>query len=92
MPIFNHLVSLQKDLHILNEYGIISRQEFVSMIPPMLLNVSKTDFVLDMCAAPGSKTKQLSEVLNECGLLVANEIDNKRLCTLTHNLKSGLGE
>lgn len=62
------------------------------MLPPLFLNVQPTDFVLDMCAAPGSKTKQLSEMLSENGLLVANEIDQKRIYTLTHNIKSGLGE
>jgi len=31
------------------------------MIPPMLLNVSPSDIVLDMCAAPGSKTSQMME-------------------------------
>jgi len=62
------------------------------MLPPLLLQVKPTDFVLDMCAAPGSKTKQLSEMLGTDGFLVANELDQKRTFTLTHNLKGGLGE
>ena len=43
----------------LNEGGGISRQEAVSMIPPMLLDVQPHHAVLDMCASPGSKTAQV---------------------------------
>jgi 16S rRNA C967 or C1407 C5-methylase (RsmB/RsmF family) len=33
--------------------GLISRQEAVSMIPPILMEVNPSDKVLDTCAAPG---------------------------------------
>ena len=39
--------------------GLISRQELVSMLPPLYLNINSDDIVLDMCAAPGSKTSQI---------------------------------
>lgn len=77
-PIFYLLTKVQKSLNILNEYGVISRQELVSMLPPLMLNISKGDFVLDMCAAPGSKTKQISEMIGCTGLLVANELEYSR--------------
>jgi 16S rRNA C967 or C1407 C5-methylase (RsmB/RsmF family) len=48
--------------------GYITRQETVSMIPPILLNVISTDIVLDMCAAPGSKTSQILEDL-QCNVV-----------------------
>lgn len=44
--------------------GNISRQELVSMIPPLLLDVKSDHLVLDMCAAPGSKTAQIIEALH----------------------------
>jgi len=44
------------------EQGLISRQEAVSMVPALLLNVHPGDTVLDLCAAPGSKTGQLLEL------------------------------
>jgi 16S rRNA C967 or C1407 C5-methylase (RsmB/RsmF family) len=34
------------------------------MVPPLFLNVLPHHFVLDMCAAPGSKTAQLTEFLH----------------------------
>lgn len=47
-----------------NDVGSISRQEAVSMVPPLFLDVRPHHRVLDMCAAPGSKTFQLLEALH----------------------------
>lgn len=44
--------------------GNISRQEQVSMIPPLLLDVQPHHTVLDLCAAPGSKSAQLIELIH----------------------------
>lgn len=43
--------------------------------------------VLDLCAAPGGKTTQLATLLNETGLLVANEIDGQRVKALSENVE-----
>ena len=75
------------------EVGNISRQELVSMIPPVLLNVKPGHRVLDMCAAPGSKTSQLLEAVNgdavgfPDGLVIANDADQSRCYTLVHQAK-----
>ncbi|XP_054721042.1 RNA cytosine-C(5)-methyltransferase NSUN2-like [Uloborus diversus] len=75
------------------ETGNISRQETVSMIPPLLLNIEPHHKVFDMCAAPGSKTAQLIEFLHRDegiipgGLIVANDLDNKRCYMLVHQAK-----
>ncbi|VDM24473.1 unnamed protein product, partial [Toxocara canis] len=66
-----------------SELGNISRQEAVSMIPPLLLDVKGHHKVLDACAAPGSKTMQIVEKMHEdsdmpSGLVVANDVDNSR--------------
>jgi 16S rRNA C967 or C1407 C5-methylase (RsmB/RsmF family) len=67
--------------------GFVTRQETVSMIPPVLLNVSPSDTVLDMCAAPGSKTGQLLEGLGPQGRLVANDSSESRAYMLVHQLR-----
>ena len=76
------------------ESGSISRQETVSMLPPLVLGVESHHAVLDMCAAPGSKTAQLVESVMDCeegslpgGLVVANDSDNARCYMLTHQVK-----
>ena len=33
------------------------------MIPPLAMDVTKDDVILDMCAAPGSKTSQIIEMM-----------------------------
>lgn len=55
----------QKFLVSETSVGNISRQEVVSMIPPLLLNVKPGHTVLDLCAAPGSKAAQLAEMLHQ---------------------------
>ncbi|CAG8803536.1 26645_t:CDS:2, partial [Dentiscutata erythropus] len=76
--------------------GNISRQEAVSMIPPLLLDVKPGHWVLDMCAAPGSKTVQMLEAVHAndlqdktipSGLVIANDADLKRSCMLVHQAK-----
>ncbi|XP_030760200.1 tRNA (cytosine(34)-C(5))-methyltransferase [Sitophilus oryzae] len=75
------------------EHGTISRQETVSMIPPLVLDVQPHHKILDMCAAPGSKTAQLLELLHKnddaipSGYVVANDVDNKRCYMLVHQAK-----
>ncbi|KAJ3333179.1 tRNA (cytosine(34)-C(5))-methyltransferase [Blyttiomyces sp. JEL0837] len=75
------------------EVGNISRQESVSMIPPLFLRVEPHHYVLDMCAAPGSKTAQLIEAIHAnddplpTGLVIANDSDYKRSHMLVHQTK-----
>lgn len=55
----------QKFLVSETSVGNISRQEVVSMIPPLLLDVKPGHVVLDLCAAPGSKAGQLLEMIHQ---------------------------
>ncbi|WFC94171.1 multisite-specific tRNA:(cytosine-C(5))-methyltransferase [Malassezia brasiliensis] len=79
------------------DVGSISRQEAVSMLPPLFLDVRPEHLVLDMCAAPGSKTAQLIEAIHSpvtskpdafdplpLGVVVANDSDTKRAHMLVH--------
>lgn len=79
----------------LSESGNITRQEAVSMIPPLVLDIQPEHFVLDMCAAPGSKTCQLLEMLHAkelstgklpSGFVIANDLDIKRSSMLVHQV------
>lgn len=90
--------NVQKYLLVENEVGNISRQEAVSMIPPLVLDVEPHHHVLDMCAAPGSKTAQLieslhtfkdsnDETLQPTGFVMANDSDYRRSYMLVHQIK-----
>ena len=76
----------------LSTAGLISRQEAVSMVPPLLLDVQPHHVVLDMCASPGSKTAQMLEALHAgeeagvapTGMVVANDNDTARAYMLVH--------
>ncbi|RAH68620.1 tRNA (cytosine-C5-)-methyltransferase [Aspergillus aculeatinus CBS 121060] len=61
---FAPFASFQKFLVAETEVGNISRQEVVSMIPPLLMDLKPGMTVLDMCAAPGSKSAQLMEMVH----------------------------
>ena len=65
----NRSIDALQDFHYFlttqTENGLLSRQEAVSMLPPLLLRVEPHHSVLDMCAAPGSKTCQIIELLDQ---------------------------
>jgi multisite-specific tRNA:(cytosine-C5)-methyltransferase len=58
------LKNLHKMIQAASECGMVIRQELVSMLPPLFLDLKSSDLVLDMCAAPGSKTSQILEMLS----------------------------
>ncbi|CAL5013087.1 unnamed protein product [Urochloa decumbens] len=78
-----------------SDVGNITRQEAVSMVPPLFLNVQPDHHILDLCAAPGSKTFQLLEMIHQSkesgllpgGLVMANDINVQRCDLLIHNTK-----
>lgn len=57
--------------------GKLYRQEIVSMLPVHYLNINENNSVIDMCAAPGSKTTQILKLL-ESGYLISNDSNRKR--------------
>jgi multisite-specific tRNA:(cytosine-C5)-methyltransferase len=61
---FPPFAAFQKYLVSETSVGNISRQEVVSMIPPLVMDLRPGMTVLDMCAAPGSKAAQLLEMVH----------------------------
>ncbi len=66
--------------------GMYYVQSLSSMIPPFILNPTSDDITLDLCAAPGSKTTQLSELMMRRGTLIANEVNHQRIGSLNFNV------
>ncbi|TQV87684.1 NOL1/NOP2/sun family putative RNA methylase [Aliikangiella coralliicola] len=69
--------------------GLFYIQEASSMLPPVALlkeSVVEQPLVADMAAAPGSKTTQLAAMLDNRGMVLANELSASRLKGLHSNL------
>ncbi len=67
--------------------GLFNLQEKSSMLPAIILNPQKNDFVLDACAAPGNKTLQLSCLMHGRGKIVAADKNVARFKSLAFNAK-----
>ena len=69
------------------EQGKIYLQSLSSMIPAIVLNPVKNDKILDLTAAPGSKTTQISAMMENEGYILANELDSLRCERLKFNIE-----
>ena len=67
--------------------GLIYIQAPISMLPVEVLDPKPGEKVLDLCAAPGSKSTQIAQLLNGLGVLVANDISFERVKALASNLQ-----
>ena len=57
------------------------------MIPHIVLDPQPGERILDMCAAPGSKTSQIAQYMQNKGILIANDYQYTRLQPLGINLQ-----
>ncbi len=69
------------------QQGLLYVQSLSSMIPPLILDPKKEDVVLDLCAAPGSKTTQMAMMMENGGKIIASDRSKVRLFKLDYNLK-----
>ena len=73
--------------HPYHHAGLIYVQEPAAMAPAECIDIEEDWCVLDMCAAPGGKSTQLKNKLQENGVLVSNEIIPSRCKILTGNIE-----
>ena len=66
--------------------GQLIIQEASAMSAVHALPLQKGDSVLDLCAAPGNKTAQVSAFLGETGMVVSNDLHRSRLGVLNGTL------
>jgi NOL1/NOP2/sun family putative RNA methylase len=73
--------------HLLEYFlGYIHPQALTSCIASLVLSPKPSSFVLDMCAAPGGKTSHMAELMENTGLIIANELFTNRQIPLAHTL------
>ncbi len=71
--------------------GLIYAQDTSSTIPVTVLDPQPGERILDMAAAPGSKSTQIAAAMQNSGVLVANDVSPGRIPSLTGNLdRSGV--
>ena len=70
--------------HILGYYYI---QEISSMLSPIALGAQPGEFILDLCASPGSKSTQIASYMENTGTLIANDLKLDRIKILASNME-----
>lgn len=70
--------------HVLGYYYI---QEICSMMSVIALAPKPGEFILDLCASPGSKTTQIAAKMDNQGTLIANDLKFDRIAILASNLE-----
>lgn len=76
---------LGKDL--LYDDGVFSIEDASAMMVAYFLHPEKDDIVLDMCAAPGGKTIGASFLMEDEGVIVANDISYPRAKAMSQNVE-----
>ena len=67
--------------------GLYSIQEAAAQIPATLFTDPKGKLVLDACAAPGGKTVQLANLMDNTGAIVGMDVEKRRLTAFSNHLE-----
>src|SRR3990172_3746406 len=70
--------------HLLGYYYV---QEIASMLPVLALEPKSHEIILDLAAAPGSKTTQIAAKMENTGTMIANDVSIGRASILATNLE-----
>ncbi|PJA47262.1 hypothetical protein CO172_02450 [Candidatus Uhrbacteria bacterium CG_4_9_14_3_um_filter_36_7] len=73
--------------HDLVKNGWVYLQGISSMIPVILLDPKPAEMILDLCAAPGSKTSQIAALMENQGKIVACENNPVRFQKLQYTIQ-----
>ena len=79
--------SVRPSSHPFYNCGLYYLQEPSAMVPASFLPVEPGDRVLDLCAAPGGKSTQLAQNIQDRGLLISNDISASRSKALLKNIE-----
>jgi len=74
------------ELNVFKE-GLFTIQDITSSSVVPLLNPLPGWKIFDICAAPGTKTTQIAELIDNKGLIIATDRDNARLSKLDENIQ-----
>lgn len=92
IPWYHDAFILHNNLQLVMETELYKKgyfyiQNLSSMIPALILDPKPDEKILDIAAAPGSKTTQIAAIMENQGGIVANDISTARLYKLKMNLQ-----
>ena len=67
--------------------GLFSVQSESSMLAGQILNPKENSFIIDVCAAPGGKTLNAAEMMNNTGKILSRDIYPAKLRLIENELK-----
>lgn len=67
--------------------GLYYVQELASMLPPIALSPKNGEVIVDMCAAPGSKTTEIAQIIQNEGTIIAIDSSAPRIKALVSNIQ-----
>ncbi len=67
--------------------GVFSIQSESSMLAGQILNPKENSLIIDMCAAPGGKTLNAAEMMNNTGKIISRDIYQGKLKLIENELK-----
>lgn len=68
------------------QQGLFTVQDITASLPVRFLNPRPEWKILDLCAAPGTKTTQLAELTEDSAEIIATDIDQERLKSVKENI------
>jgi NOL1/NOP2/sun family putative RNA methylase len=66
--------------------GYVHPQALTSCLASLFLSPQPGSYLLDLCASPGGKTSHVAQMMNNDGLIVANEVQRRRHTPLSNTL------
>lgn len=92
VPFVEHAFYYDKDEYdfgknIFYDNGVFSIQDASAMMVNYFLKPEPGDTILDMCAAPGGKTIGASFMMEDTGVIIANDISYPRAKAMSQNIE-----
>lgn len=73
--------------HFAHKAGLFYMQELSASAVVEALDVKRGEWICDLCGAPGGKSTQIANKLEDSGFLLSNEIDYQRATVLLSNME-----